>query len=111
MQFLRCGTSVAANYRAGCRARSKQEFVAPIGVVAEEADECVLWLELLTESRIVKPEINAELLKEARELTAKITASQQAKITASQQTAKRSLAQPVFNYSITKLPITKFEDA
>jgi four helix bundle protein len=94
---------VAANYRAGCRARSKQEFVAPIGVVAEEADECVLWLELLTESRIVKPEINAELLKEARELTAKITASQ--------QTAKRSLAQPVFNYSITKLPITKFEDA
>ena len=91
---------MAANYRAGCRARSKQEFVVRIGVVAEQADGGVLWLELLTESGTVKPE---ELLKEARELTAIITASQ--------QTAKRSLAQPVFNYSITKLAITKFEDA
>jgi four helix bundle protein len=81
-QLLRCGTSVAANYRAVCRARSKSEFIARIGIVAEEADECVLWLELLTESGIVKPEMTAELLKEARELTAIITASQ--------QTAKRS---------------------
>ncbi len=53
-QLLRCGTSVAANYRAVCRARSKAEFVARIGIVAEEADEAVLWLELLTESGIVK---------------------------------------------------------
>src|SRR5258708_14025820 len=53
-QLLRCGTSVAANYRAVCRARSKAEFVARIGIVAEEADEAVLWLELLTESAIVK---------------------------------------------------------
>ncbi len=49
-QLLRYGTSVAANYRAVCRARSKAEFVARIGVIAEEADESVLWLELLTES-------------------------------------------------------------
>jgi four helix bundle protein len=82
-QLLRCGTSVAANYRAACRARSKSEFVARIGVVAEEADECVLWLDLLTDSGIVQPEKTVELLKEARELTAIITASQ--------QTAKRSL--------------------
>ncbi|HKV78423.1 MAG TPA: four helix bundle protein [Candidatus Sulfotelmatobacter sp.] len=76
-QLLRCGTSVAANYRAVCRARSKAEFIARIGIVAEEADESVLWLELLNESGITKPELTKELLKEARELAAILTASQQ----------------------------------
>jgi len=76
-QLLRCGTSVAANYRAVCRARSKVEFIARLGIVAEEADEAVLWLELLTESEIVKAEMTAGLLKEARELAAILTASQQ----------------------------------
>jgi four helix bundle protein len=57
-QLLRCGTSVAANYRAVCRSRSKAEFVARIGVVAEEADEAVLWLELMTESGMVSREKN-----------------------------------------------------
>ena len=46
-QLLRCGTSVAANYRATCRSRSKAEFISRLGIVAEEADESVLWLELL----------------------------------------------------------------
>jgi four helix bundle protein len=50
-QVLRSGTSVAANYRAVCRARSKAEFVAKIGVVVEEIDETVFWLELLVENR------------------------------------------------------------
>jgi four helix bundle protein len=76
-QLLRCGTSVAANYRALCRARSKAEFVARVGVVAEEADEAVLWLELLTESGILKSEMTEDLLKEAKELAAILTASQQ----------------------------------
>jgi four helix bundle protein len=76
-QLLRCGTSVAANYRAVCRARSKAEFVARIGIAAEEADESVLWLELLNESGITKPELTTDLLKEAKELTAILTASQQ----------------------------------
>jgi len=76
-QLLRCGTSVAANYRAVCRARSKAEFIARIGVVAEEADEAVLWIELLTESGIVTPELTGELLREAKELAAILTASQQ----------------------------------
>lgn len=76
-QLLRCGTSVAANYRAVCRSRSKAEFIARIGVVAEEADETVLWLELLVESGIVPQEKVEELLTEARELTAIFTASQQ----------------------------------
>jgi len=74
-QLLRCGTSVAANYRAACRARSKAEFVAKMGVVVEEADEAILWLELLTESGIVPPEKAELLLKEAHELTAIFTAS------------------------------------
>jgi len=73
---------VAANYRAVCRARSKAEFIARIGIVAEEADEAVLWLELLTESGIVKAEMTEGLLKETRELAAILTTSQ--------QTAKRT---------------------
>ena len=76
-QLLRCGTSVAANYRAVCRARSKAEFIARLGIAAEEADEAVLWLELLIESGIVKSEMTEELLKEARELAAILTASRQ----------------------------------
>src|ERR1700756_3150927 len=75
-QLLRCGTSVAANYRAVCRARSKAEFIARMGIVAEEADEAVLWLELLIESGILKSELTEGLLK-ARELAAILTASQQ----------------------------------
>ena len=75
-QLLRCGTSVAANYRAVCRSRSKAEFVARIGIVVEESDEAVLWLELMTESGIVSEEKTKELLKEANELTALFAASQ-----------------------------------
>lgn len=74
---MRCGTSVAANYRAACRGRSKAEFIARIGVVAEEADEAVLWLELLTESGILSQKKTEALLSEARELAAIFTASQQ----------------------------------
>jgi four helix bundle protein len=75
-QALRSGTSVAANYRAACRARSRPEFVAKIGIVAEEADETVLWLELLGEVGIVPASRLDPLIKEARELTAIFTASQ-----------------------------------
>jgi four helix bundle protein len=76
-QLLRCRTSVAANYRAVCRSRSKAEFVARIGLVVEEADEAVLWLELLEESGVVFGEKTKVLLEEARELTAIFTPSQQ----------------------------------
>src|ERR1700736_3840805 len=62
-QLLRCGTSVAANYRAACRARSKAEFIARIAIVAEEADEAVLWLELLIESGIIKSEMKVPLFQ------------------------------------------------
>lgn len=69
-QLLRCGTSVAANYRAACRARSKAEFIARLGIVAEEADESVLWLELLEEANILKHERLEDIMKEAKELVA-----------------------------------------
>jgi four helix bundle protein len=75
-QLLRSRTSVAANYRAVCRTRSKAEFVAKIGVVVEEADEVILWLELMTESGIVPLAKTEALLKEANELTAIFAASQ-----------------------------------
>lgn len=75
-QLLRCGTSVAANYRAVCRARSKAEFIARMGIVVEEADEAILWLELMTESGIVSSAKTEALLKEANELTAIFAASQ-----------------------------------
>ena len=56
-QLLRCGTSVAANYRAVCRSRSKAEFIARLGVVAEEADESVFWLEMIEESKMLNPKL------------------------------------------------------
>lgn len=69
-QVLRSGTSVAANYRAVCRARFKAEFAAKRGVVVEEADETVFWLELLVESGIVPEERARGLIDEAKELLA-----------------------------------------
>ena len=68
-QIVRSGTSVAANYRAVCRARSRAEFIAKLGTVVEEADETVFWLELLTESGIASMGLATDLLQEANELT------------------------------------------
>jgi len=76
-QLLRSGTSVAANYRAACRARSKAEFVAKIGWVLEEVDESVLWIEMLIDAGIIKKSRLNQLLNEARQLTAIFTASRQ----------------------------------
>lgn len=75
-QLLRSGTAVAANYRAACRARSKAEWISKIGIVVEEADESVFWLEMLIDCEIVPEAKVSELLKEAHELSALFTASQ-----------------------------------
>lgn len=75
-QVLRSGTSVAANYRAVCRARSKAEFVAKIGIVVEEADETIFWLEMLVDTNIVAAKKMEGLMKEASELLAIFAASQ-----------------------------------
>jgi four helix bundle protein len=69
-QLLRCGTSVGANYRAACRGRSRAEFIAKLGIVVEEADEAVFWLELLQEGNIFPAEKLESLLQEANELAA-----------------------------------------
>jgi len=69
-QLLRSGTSIGANYRAACRARSRAEFVAKLGIVLEEADETVFWLELMQESGILSSQKLTPLTQEARELTA-----------------------------------------
>jgi len=76
-QLLRCGTSVGANYRAACHSRSRAEFIAKIGVVSEEADESIFWIELISDLGILKKERLEEILKEARELTAIFAASRQ----------------------------------
>ena len=74
-QLVRSGTSVAANYRAACRGRSHAEFISKIGVAEEEADETVLWLELIIDDKILPEKKIAPLLKEANELTAIMAAS------------------------------------
>jgi four helix bundle protein len=75
-QLLRCGTSVAANYRATNRARSHAEFIAKLGIVVEEADETVFWLELLKRAGTVVDGDLQALMAEARELLAIFAASQ-----------------------------------
>ncbi len=69
-QLVRSGTSVAANYRAACRARSKAEFISKIGTVEEEADESALWIELIIEDKLVPETKVRSLLDEANELVA-----------------------------------------
>ena len=69
-QLIRCGTSVPANYRAACRARSTADFIAKLGVVEQETDESVFWMEMLVDANIVKPHLIEELMDEGRQLTA-----------------------------------------
>lgn len=66
--MLRCGLSVGANYRAACRARSKADFIAKMGIVEEECDETMYWIELLIDAAIVKRDRVAALFKEADEI-------------------------------------------
>jgi four helix bundle protein len=74
-QLLRSGTSVAANYRAACRSRSKAEFISKMSVVLEEADESAFWLELLAETGTLAADRTQGLLKETNELVAIFGAS------------------------------------
>jgi len=69
-QFIRCSSSVGANYRAACRSRSKAEFFAKLSIVVEEADETAFWIEILTESGIADLIQAQPLLKEANEILA-----------------------------------------
>ena len=69
-QLLRCGTSIGANYRAACRAKSKADFIAKLAIVEEEADEAIYWLELLVSTDIAAEESVGHLIEEASEFVA-----------------------------------------
>ena len=69
-QLLRSATSVGANYRAACRAKSQADFIAKMGIVEEEADECMYWMELLSEANLMQVEKLRPLMAEANELVA-----------------------------------------
>ncbi len=74
-QLLRSGTSIGANYRAACRARSRIEFIAKMGIVLEEADETVFWLDLLREAGVFPDQKLRNIVCEANELVAIFVAS------------------------------------
>jgi four helix bundle protein len=74
-QLLRAGTSVGANYRAACRAKSTPDFISKMGTVEEEADESLYWMELLVESGIMTEERLADLMKENDEIIAIVVSS------------------------------------
>ena len=86
-QLIRSGTSVAANYRAACRARSKPEFAAKLGVVEQEADETAFWLELIIETELLRTAKVKPLLTEASEIVVIMASSK--KTAAKSQIANR----------------------
>jgi four helix bundle protein len=90
VQLIRSGTSVGANYRAACRARSKPEFIAKLGVVEEEADESAFWLELIMETNLLSATKVEPLLSEASEIVAIMASSK--KTAAKSQIANRKSA-------------------
>jgi len=87
-QLMKAGSSVGANYRAVCRARSDKDFVNKLGVVIEEADESAFWLEVIGEGEILKPVLVQALLQEANELVAMLTA---ARLTCSRRLNRKKL--------------------
>ncbi len=74
-QLVRCGTSVAANYRAACRARSTADFISKISIVLEETDETLFWLELLVDADIVESRLTSRLSAKCHELLKIFSAS------------------------------------
>jgi four helix bundle protein len=74
-QLIRSGTSVGANYRSACRAKSTADFVFKLSIVEEEADESVYWMELLVESEFVRESTLKNLIDEANQLVAIVVSS------------------------------------
>jgi four helix bundle protein len=74
-QLLRSATSVVANYRAACRAQSKADMIHKLSIVEEEADESLLWMDLLVESGLVKASLLNALMVEGNEILAMVVAS------------------------------------
>ncbi|MCH7782236.1 four helix bundle protein [candidate division KSB1 bacterium] len=74
-QLMRSATSVGANYRSSCRAKSRKDFILKLSIVEEEADECLYWLELVEELNKNKSDMLNQLKNEANELLSIIVAS------------------------------------
>lgn len=74
-QLLKSGTSVGANYRSACRAKSKADFISKLGTVEEEADECIYWMELSAEAKLMPLQQLKRLMREADEVTAIVVGS------------------------------------
>ena len=74
-QLLRCGTSVGANYRSVCRAKSKADFIAKMAIVAEECDEAIYWMELMIEASLADEKRIVDLKAEANEILSMVVAS------------------------------------
>jgi four helix bundle protein len=102
-QLARSGTSVGANYRAACRARSAAEFIAKMGIVEEEADETIYWLELLIEAEILQRGEVSELLREADQLLAMTVASI--------RTARKNSRGTEVSHSALRTPHSALENA
>jgi four helix bundle protein len=74
-QLIRSGTSVGANYRAACRARSTAEFISRMGIVEEECDETLYWMEIIAETGIINRNRLDELIGEANEILSMVVSS------------------------------------
>ncbi len=74
-QLIRSGTSVGANYRAACRARSTADLIAKLRIVEEEADECLYWMELIVEAKLVDVANLRSIMSETNEILAMTVAS------------------------------------
>jgi four helix bundle protein len=88
-QLLRAATSVGANYRAACRAQSRAEFAAKLSIALEESDESLYWLELVRDTRLVKPELLPGLINETNELVAILLVSRKTAKTPTRTTNRK----------------------
>src|SRR6266496_3176 len=100
-QLLRSGTSVGANYRAACRARSSADFISKMGIVEEEADESSFWVELLVDAGRLRTEKAGHVLKESSELVAISVSSIN---TARRNSTRRSTSPPAIPRSALRSP-------
>jgi four helix bundle protein len=100
-QLLRSGTSVGANYRAACRARSSADFISKMGIVEEEADESSFWVELLVDAGKLRTEKAGHVLKESSELVASSVSSIN---TARRNSTRRSTSPPATPRSALRAP-------
>jgi four helix bundle protein len=107
-QLVACATSVGANYRSACRARSKADFISKITVVEEEADESCYWLELLNESKLIDHKDFQKVHKEANELTAIFASSGKTSKQSLQTQNINSKQLPQFSNPKSEIPNLKF---